>query len=112
MDARQRRYQFILIDFGNIIKLSPNGEEIYKDPKDFQELERCHYKIALSFSNIWHIGKLGYFVSNDDYPNNHSYLVAIDKMDNPKALDRFGIQICERDRELINSIMFRKIGLR
>lgn len=111
MDLRRRRYQFIIIDFGTIVKVAPNGEEIEKNRKDFEELERCHYKICLNFSNEWHLGKLGYFVSNDDYPNNHSYLVVLDKLTNPKSLDRFGIQICERDNDLINSIMLRKIGL-
>lgn len=111
MDVRRRRYQFIIIDFGNIIKVAPNGEEIYKDEKDFKELDRCHYKICMNFTNEWNMGKLGYFVANDDYPNNHSYLIALDEMKNPKALDRFGIQICERDPDLLLNIMLRKIGL-
>lgn len=67
--ALQMGYSFILLDFGNLLDISPSGQinssYLVDRQEDVQEFLRCQYKIVLSFSANWHIGKLQYFQQNN-----------------------------------------------
>ncbi|MDD2269180.1 MAG: hypothetical protein PHY15_06470 [Eubacteriales bacterium] len=113
IEARQRDFQFIVIDFGTPINLSPDGMVVSANNADMQELIRCRYKICLSFGNSWNIGKVNYFLNNPDIENNASYILAIPEINYAKrGLERLNVSLSDRNSKEIIEKLFRKVYLR
>ncbi|HWQ77862.1 MAG TPA: hypothetical protein VN381_03555 [Anaerovoracaceae bacterium] len=113
IETEMREYQFIIIDFGMPVELSPAGSVIHADSEDLQELIRCQYKICLSFSNSWNIGKASYFLNNPDVQNNESYILAMpDANLRKRGLERLNVSLCDRNSGQIIDKLLRKIYLK
>ena len=113
VETRMRDFQFIIIDFGAPISLSPDGMVISANNADLQELIRCRYKICLSFGNSWNIGKVNYFLNNPDIENNASYILAIPEINYAKrGLERLNVSLSDRNSKEIIAKLFRKVYLR
>lgn len=113
VEARMRDFQFIIIDFGTPISLSPDGMVISANNADLQELIRCRYKICLCFGNSWNIGKVNYFLNNPDIENNASYILAIPEINYAKrGLERLNVSLSDRSSKEIIDKLLRKVYLR
>ncbi|QIB69781.1 hypothetical protein Ami103574_10820 [Aminipila butyrica] len=109
-------YNFVIEDFGYLFPLSPNGKlqvgagRVSDRQEDVAELLRCSYKIAVGFSDPWHIGKLNFFIDNQ-IPDPLMSIFSIKGYSDSKELGKCSLPMCERDSEILNQLIFRQLGI-
>lgn len=109
-------YNFVIEDFGCLFSISPLGEleinegTISERKEDIDELLRCSYKIAVGFSNPWHVGKLNFFIENEILDPLTS-IYSILGYEGNKDLLKCSLPICERDSNMLIEAMFEWLGI-
>lgn len=72
-------YQFIVIDFGQIIKTDVYGNITETKQKLMGDFFRCNYKIGMCFASPWHNEKMNLFLKNGifepDLANEQMFIV-------------------------------------
>lgn len=100
---RNTGYQFIIFDFGKVYDISSDGELLGIDVKKnmLGELLRCNYKIAVTFSDVWHEDKLRYFTDNNEFRDEIAcgqFHVLISGAGEEEAIQKYGgLTIYKRD---------------
>lgn len=100
---RNSDYEFIIFDLGKIYEISSEGEFISLNVSKniLSEFLRCNFKIALTFSDVWHVDKLKYFTLNDELQyeiENGQFNVMVSGMDEDDAIKKYNrVDIYKRD---------------
>ena len=75
----------IIYDFGTPYNISAKGKHIsgFLTDEQLKLFQQCDLKILMSFSDIWHLGKIKYFLSNKQWKKklDNSYLFLFDTVD-------------------------------
>lgn len=75
----------IIYDFGTPYNISAKGKHIsgFLADEQLKLFQQCDLKILMSFSDIWHLGKIKYFLSNKQWKKklDNSYLFLFDTVD-------------------------------
>ena len=75
----------IIYDFGTPYNISAKGKYIsgFLTDEQLKLFQQCDLKILMSFSDIWHLGKIKYFLSNKQWKKklDNSYLFLFDTVD-------------------------------
>ena len=116
LSALKQDYQFIILDFGNLFHITPLGDMDMSDltgrKNDIEEFLRCHYKVGVGFSDEWHVGKLNYFIDNELFNNPETCIFCIEGIDECRSINKFNLNICERNSDIMLELLYEWIGLR
>lgn len=67
----KRDSNILIIDFGTPYDLTPKGDNFKitsgYSPEYIREITKCNIKIILGFSDVWNIGKLKFFLNNEQW---------------------------------------------
>ena len=101
-------FQYIIFDFGKVFDIGYDGglKTISINQEIFREFQRCNYKIGMAFSDVWHAGKLDYFMSYEEQIGDLSLLVS--GLDNENVISIYrNLDIYDRSRldEFIEDFM-------
>lgn len=95
----------IVYDFGTPYNISAKGKLLNGSLSDelLKLFQECDLKILMSFSDIWHLGKIKFFLNNRQWRKklDKSYLLLFDKVDDRYKTKHSKLNIYNRnDREI------------
>ncbi|MDD4566111.1 MAG: hypothetical protein PHE79_11640 [Eubacteriales bacterium] len=116
LSALKQDYQFIILDFGNLFYIAPHGEldagGLTDRKDDIEEFLRCHYKVGVGFSDEWHVGRLNYFINNDLFHDSDTSIFCIEGIDNCSSINKYDLNICERNSDIVLHLLYEWLGLK
>lgn len=108
VEAVNQQWDFIIQDFGRVFPINANGNlesgDVSNYIEDVKELKRCSLKIAVGFSEPWHIDRFRYFIENPVLDKQTTIYVLKDA-DKIKGIDKLNLQICRRDEDIISNVL-------
>ena len=97
----------VVYDFGTPFNISPKGKLLsYNECYDEEKMKlfrECDIKICMCFSDIWHIGKMKYFLLDKAWSReiDDSYIVLLDKVPRDSDVRRARIDIYGRNDKVV-----------
>lgn len=84
LDYFKRESNALIMDFGTPYDITPKGDNFKisfgYSPENIREINKCNIKIILGFSDKWNVGKIKFFLNNEQWreviDNSFVFLVA------------------------------------
>lgn len=71
LDYFKRESNALIMDFGTPYDITPKGDNFKISygylPGNIREINKCSIKIILGFSDIWNVGKIKFFLNNEQW---------------------------------------------
>lgn len=107
----KRESNVLIMDFGTPYHITPKGDNFMIShayiPENIREIRKCNIKIIFGFADVWNIGKIKFFLNNEQWremiDDSYIFLVA----DNAKLLKEEypDINIMNRDDDYMDEIL-------
>ena len=111
LDYFKRESNALIIDFGTPYDITPKGDNFKINygysPENIREFNKCNIKIIMGFSDRWNIGKIKFFLNNEQWREviNDSYIFLITG-DGKKLKSEYpDINIMNRDDDYKDEIL-------
>lgn len=111
LDELKKDSNMLIMDFGTPYNITPKGDNFMIShmymPENIREINKCNIKIILGFSDEWNIGKMKFFLNNEQWremiDNSYIFLVAGDEK---KLKSEYpAINIMNRDDDYMDEIL-------
>lgn len=111
LDYFKRESNALIIDFGTPYDITPKGDNFKINygysPENIREFNKCNIKIIMGFSDRWNIGKIKFFLNNEQWREviNDSYIFLV-AGDGKKLKSEYpDINIMNRDDDYKDEIL-------
>lgn len=111
LDYFKRESNALIIDFGTPYDITPKGDNFKINygysPENIREFNKCNIKIIMGFSDRWNIGKIKFFLNNEQWREviNDSYIFLV-AGDGKKLKSEYpNINIMNRDDDYKDEIL-------
>lgn len=111
LDYFKKESNALIIDFGTPYDITPKGDNFKINygysPENIREFNKCNIKIIMGFSDRWNIGKIKFFLNNEQWREviNDSYIFLVAGDEKKLKSEYPDINIMNRDDDYKDEIL-------
>lgn len=111
LDDFKKESNMLVMDFGTPYNITPKGDNFMIShmyiPENIREISKCNIKIILGFSDKWNIGKIKFFLNNEQWREmiDDSYIFLVAGNEKKLKAEYPDINIMNRDDNYLDEIL-------